>query len=58
MITLTKGTMGSNDNMDGWVITSQVAIADGAEDMPLQKGDHITINGDVYRGKEFLGNVA
>lgn len=57
-INLSSGTLDSNDNMDGWVITSSSAIVDGREDLPLRKGDRITINGDVYRADEFVGNVS
>lgn len=56
-IKLTQGTMDVAENMDGWVITSTTAIVDGAEDMPLEKGDYIDTNGDVYRDGEHLGNV-
>lgn len=55
---LRKGSVELNEDLNGWVITSPVAIVDGSEDMPLQKGDRININGDVYRDNEFIGNVA
>ena len=57
-IKLVNGTMDSNGNLDGWIITSTKAVVDGAEDIALRKGDRITADGDVYRGEEFLGNVA
>lgn len=57
-INLTTGTLDSNDNLDGWVITSALASIEGREDLPLHKGDRITINGDVYRADEYMGNVA
>jgi len=56
-IRLSSGTLDVNDNMDGWVITSDTAIVDGNDDLALRKGDRIHINGDVYRGEELLGNV-
>lgn len=43
--------------MDGWVITSKTAIAEGAEDMPLKQGDRISINGDVTRNGKMIGNI-
>lgn len=46
---LASGTFEAGDNMDGWVITSDVAIADGNEDMPLRKGDRIDLDGNVRR---------
>lgn len=57
-IHLTSGTLDSNDNLDGWVITSHIAIIEGVEDIPLRKGDRITITGDLYRSGELLGNIA
>ena len=56
-IRLSKGTLDGNDNMDGWVITSDTAIVEGNDDLILRKGDRIHVNGDVYRGEELLGNV-
>ena len=57
-IRLTRGTLEPNDNMDGWVITSEMAISQGSNDLPLLCGDKIRINGDVYRNGEFLGNIS
>ena len=57
-IHLTAGTLDSNDNLDGWVITSAHATIDGSEDISLQRGDRISINGDVYRHGEYIGNIA
>ena len=56
-IKLSSGTLDGNDNMDGWVITSDTAIVEGNDYLVLRKGDRIHVNGDVYRGEEFLGNV-
>ena len=57
-INLITGTLDSNSNMDGWVITSVHAIVDGRDDLPLINGDRIAINGDVYRANEYIGNIA
>lgn len=57
-ISLIRGTLDTNESMSGWVITSKEAVAAGAEDLPLQKGDQIKITGDVYRKGEFIGNIA
>lgn len=57
-VTLTKGTLESNEMLDGWIITSAIAIADGAEDVELRRGDLIRINGDVYRADELIANIA
>jgi len=58
VIKLISGTLDSSNDMSGWIVTSQSAIAEGAEDMPLQKGDRVSLNGDVWRGDELLGNIA
>lgn len=57
-VTLTTGTLDSTDTLDGWVITSATAIANGAEDVELQRGDVIHHNGDVYRDGELIANIA
>lgn len=57
-INLTTGTLDSNANLDGWVITSAHAVIAGSEDLPLCKGDPIAINGDVHRAGEYIGNIA
>ena len=57
-LTLTKGTLEIADNMNGWLITSGHAIAEGAEDMDLYRGDWITIDGDVFRNGEHVGNLS
>jgi len=57
-ICLVSGAIDTNDNLDGWVVTSQRATAEGAEDLLLIRGDQIKINGDVYRNNEFIGNIA
>lgn len=57
-ISLTKGTLESNDALDGWIITSATAIAEGAQDVELLLGDIIRINGDVYRSGKLIANVA
>lgn len=57
-INLTTGTLDSNNNLDGWIITSATATVDGHEDIPLRQGDRITITGDVYRHGEHIGNIA
>ena len=57
-INLISGTLDTNDNLDGWVISSKQAIAEGAEYLELARGDKININGDVWRGDEFIGNIA
>lgn len=57
-IVMKTGTLDINENMDGWVINSEHATVKGNEDLPLKRGDRITINGDVYRGREFIGNVS
>jgi hypothetical protein len=57
-INLIKGTLKSNDNMDGWIITSKTAVAEGADDLPLKQGDRISINGDVRRNGKNIGNIS
>lgn len=57
-INLINGTLETTANLDGWVITSKTAIAEGAEDMPLRKGDRIGVNGNVTRNGEDIGNIA
>lgn len=62
-IKLSRGTIDTNDNLDGWVITSDTATAegcvmDGQDMLPLVKGDKIKINGDVIRGSHNIGNIA
>ena len=57
-IKLSTGTLDSNSNVDGWIITSAHARVDGRDDLPLVKGDRITLNGDIYRGDEYMGNIA
>ena len=57
-INLATGTLESNANLDGWIITSAQAHIDGRDDLPLHRGDRIALNGDVYRADEYLGNIA
>lgn len=57
-LNLITGTLAMSENMNGWIITSGHAIAEGAEDMDLYRGDWITIDGDVFRNGEFLGNLS
>ena len=57
-ITLSTGMLESNSNVDGWIITSDYAMVDGRGDLPLVKGDRITLNGDIYRDDEYMGNIA
>lgn len=57
-INLATGTLDSNNNLDGWVITSAHAAIDGRDDLPLIQGDRITLNGDAYRDGEYMGNIA
>ena len=57
-ITLAAGTMDSNANLDGWIITSKTAVAEGHEDMLLVANDQIRINGDVHREGRLVGSVA
>lgn len=57
-IKLTNGALRANDTLDGWVITSAEALVEDNEDMPLQRGDRINVNGDVYRGEEYIGNIS
>jgi len=54
---LITGTCESNANMDGWIITSAVAIAEGAEYLPLQLGDTIDIRGNVRRDGCHIGQI-
>lgn len=56
-IKLTQGTMEVAENMGGWIITSAKAYVVDAEDMPLEMGDYIDTNGDVFRDGEHIGNV-
>ena len=58
IITLKYGTLDTNNYLDGWIITSKTVIAEGAEDLPLQSGDRINLNGDVFRKNEFIGNIS
>ena len=46
---LLSGGFEVHDNMDGWLITSDQAIAKHNEDMTLRKGDRIDLNGNVRR---------
>lgn len=55
---LKTGTLDTSSNLDAWIITSEFAAVEGNEDIQLQQGDIIKINGDVYRGNEYLGNLA
>lgn len=57
-ITLTSGTLDTTDNLDGWIITSPQASAEGVEDVDLKRGDRIDINGNVYRDGELIANLA
>jgi len=57
-INLKTGTLDSTPNLDGWIITSETAIAEGAEDMTLRRGDRININGDVRRGGDVIANIS
>jgi hypothetical protein len=64
-INLTTGTMDTNDNLDGWVITSDTAsyiITDDPEygdlNVYMYKGDRITVDGDVWRGNRPVANIA
>ena len=57
-ITLKTGTLDNTSNLNAWVITSEHAIVEGAEDLDLQRGDIININGDVTRNGVDLGNIA
>jgi hypothetical protein len=56
-INLTTGTLDTTGNLDGWVITSPRAIAEGAEDVELLQGDKIRLNGDVVRQGEIIANI-
>jgi len=56
-IKLIAGSLRGNDTMDGWVITSATAIAEGAEDVELERGDRIDINGNVRRGGEMIARI-
>lgn len=44
-IHLLTGTLDLTKNLDGWTITSPTAIAEGAEDVQLLRGDFIAIDG-------------
>jgi hypothetical protein len=66
-ISLTTGTLDTNNNLDGWVITSDRAsyVPDGvpehlAGDLTVEmvKGDKIDINGNVYHDGQMIGNIA
>ena len=57
-ITLKTGTMDNTGNLDAWVITSDHAVVIGAEDLDLQRGDIINVNGDVTRNGVDMGNVS
>lgn len=56
--TLISGKMDVRGDAQSWIITSNTAIVEGAEDEPLVKGDIIRINGDVERNGEIIANVA
>jgi hypothetical protein len=56
-IKLTDGTMDQNDNLDGWIITSATATAQGAEDVELELGDRIDINGVVRRNGDMIARI-
>ena len=58
IINLIAGTLQATPGLDGWRITSEQAIAAGAEDVPLHRGDYISINGNVYRGGCCIANIA
>jgi len=63
-ITLTTGTLDTNPNMDGWIITSDHAsyapYPDEYDDINVYmvKGDRITINGDVIQDGVIIANIA
>lgn len=65
LITLTTGTLDTNNNLDGWIITSDrasVIITDDPDyddaNVYMVRGDRITINGDVYRGDDCIANIS
>jgi len=58
IINLIVGTLQATPGLDGWRITSAQAIAEGAEDVPLSRGDYISISGNVYRDGQCIANIA
>ena len=58
IINLIAGTLQATPGLDGWRITSAQAIAEGAEDVPLSRGDYISISGNVYRYGQCIANIA
>ena len=58
IINLSSGTLDTNSNLDGWIITSARAVVEGAEDVELVRNDRIDINGNVYHNGECIANVA
>ena len=54
---LLSGSFEVADDMSGWVITSQTAIPEDRDDLLLEKGDQIDINGRVYRESEWIAQL-
>lgn len=57
-INLISGRLESDDNLDGWTITSKFARAEGNEDFELVCGDWIDLRGDVYRNNMHIANIS
>jgi len=64
-IQLTTGTLDTNDNLNGWIITSDTASVVFTDDpdyddlnVYMVKGDRITVNGDVYHDGEHIANIS
>jgi predicted component of type VI protein secretion system len=62
-----KGEIETNNNMDGFVVTTDVAVlatVEGADNLlgsksaPLLKGDRIDLGGNVMRDGVSMGNIA
>ena len=55
LISLKTGTLERNQNLDGWVITSDTATLYAPDEkLLLQRGDRIGLDGWVYRDGDAL----
>ncbi len=55
---LLKGKYEVAPNLDGWIITSDVATTERNEDILLLHGDKITIDGDIIRNGDIIANIS